>query len=94
MLSCGEASAPALAVLMRHGVAAVAVSEDGLLAAPDFLAAYGGLRTTPSGAAGLAGLRAALAEPALAARLDLTKESRILLIATEAFSPGPEPPRV
>src|SRR5579883_1140223 len=91
MLSCGEASAPALAILLRHEAAAIAVSEDGLLAAPDFLVGHGGPRTTPSGAAGLAGLRAALAEPALAGRLDLTRESRVLLIATESSSPDPEP---
>jgi diaminopropionate ammonia-lyase len=85
MLSCGEASAPALAVLRRHGADALAVSEAGLLAAPGFLQAHGGPATTPSGAAGLAGLRAALADPALARRAALGPESRVLLLITEAL---------
>jgi diaminopropionate ammonia-lyase len=89
MLSCGEASAPALAILRRHGAAALAVPETALLAAPDFLYAHGGPATTPSGAAGLAGLRVALAAPALARAFALASSSRILLIATE--SPPPEP---
>jgi diaminopropionate ammonia-lyase len=85
MLSCGEASAPALAILRRHGADALAVSEAGLLAAPGFLQAHGGPATTPSGAAGLAGLRAALADPALARRAALGPESRVLLLITEAL---------
>ena len=94
MLSCGEASAPALTILLRHGAEAVAAPEAYLRAAPDFLAAHGGPRTTPSGAAGLAGLRLARAEPALAERLSLNETSRVLLIATEASSPDLEPSRV
>ncbi len=91
MLSCGEASAPALAILLRARAEAIAVSETDLLAAPGLLAAKGGPRTTPSGAAGLAGLRAALADPALAARLSLDRASRVLLIATEARLSDMEP---
>ena len=52
MLSCGEASAPALLALMRHGAEALAVSEAVLLDTPALLAAHGGPATTPSGAAG------------------------------------------
>lgn len=85
MLSCGEASASALAVLVRHGAVALAVSEAALLAAPGFLAANGGPATTPSGSAGLAGLKAALADPAIAGRLDLGPQSRILLLITEGY---------
>ena len=84
MLACGEASAPALAVLLRHGVGALAVAETTLRDAPVFLSAHGGPTSTPSGAAGLAGLRAALADPQLAVRFALTRESRVLLIVSES----------
>jgi diaminopropionate ammonia-lyase len=55
MLSCGEASAPALAVLRRHDVNAISVPEHVLEEAPALLRACGGPRTTPSGSTGLAG---------------------------------------
>jgi len=80
MLSCGEASAPAFAVLRRHGAVAVAVEEAELAEAPGYLLGMGGPATTPSGAAGLAGLRAALADP----RCGLGGASRIMLLITEA----------
>ncbi len=88
MLSCGKASAPALEVLRRHGVRAVKVHEDFLLRAPDLLFEAGGPRSTPSGAAGLAGAMAALADPALAAELHLGPESRLLLLVTEGAVAG------
>lgn len=84
MLSCGEASAPALATLLRHDAAALAVPEAALLDAPAFLAAHGGPTTTPSGAAGLAALRQALQDAALAGRLGLGPDSRVLVLVTEA----------
>jgi diaminopropionate ammonia-lyase len=84
MLSCGEASGPALALLIRHGASAMAASEAALLAAPGFLLAHGGPATTPYGAAGLAGLRAARDSPDLSARLALDPSSRVLLIVTES----------
>ena len=87
MLSCGEASAPALAILRRHGAVAIPVGEDALRAAPGLLRACGGPATTPSGAAGLAGLRAALGDPVLAGHLGLGPTSRVLLIVTEAAVP-------
>lgn len=87
MLSCGEASASALAVLQRHRADALAVPEAGLLTAPGFLTTYGGPETTPSGAAGLAGLRAALADSAVTSCLDLGPRSRVLLLITEACPP-------
>ncbi len=83
MLSCGEASAPAMAILRRRDARAVAVSEAELAAAPPFLRAHGGPATTPSGACGLAGLRHAMADPALARALGLDAASVVLLIATE-----------
>jgi diaminopropionate ammonia-lyase len=84
MLSCGEASAPALAVLMRYDVATIGVSEADLLAAPRFLKSAGGPATTPSGAAGLAGLIAARRDRLLARRFALDRQSRPLLIVTES----------
>jgi diaminopropionate ammonia-lyase len=84
MLSCGEASAPALVILLRHRVVAMSVTETALLAAPDFLSGHGGPPTTPSGAAGLAGLRAAVVDAEFRERLALDPTSRVLLIATEA----------
>lgn len=83
MLSCGEASAQALAVLQRYRVDTLAVHEPALNEAPEFLKMHGGPATTPSGAAGLAGLRAALSDPAHARRLKLKPSSRVLLIVTE-----------
>ena len=82
MLSCGEASAPALEVLRRHGAKAVAVSEASLAEAPRLLRAHGGPGTTPSGAAGLAGLMLAQAGEA-ARELDLDAASRVLILVTE-----------
>ena len=83
MLSCGEASAPAMDVLRRRGASAISVSEVELTGAPGFLRAHGGPRTTPSGACGLAGLRHATANPAEARALGLDADSIVLLIATE-----------
>ncbi|MBR0670035.1 pyridoxal-phosphate dependent enzyme [Neoroseomonas soli] len=78
MLSCGEGSAPALAVLRRHGVRSMTVTEDALAAAPGLLHGCGGPRTTPSGSAGLAGAVAALAGPTAPG-----PEARILVLVTE-----------
>jgi diaminopropionate ammonia-lyase len=83
MLSCGEASAPALAVLKRTGARALTVSEVDLSDAPRVLAGFGGPATTPSGAAGLAGLIAALADRELAKDLGLERSSRVLVLVTE-----------
>ncbi len=79
MLSCGEASAPALDLLLRHRVAAITVPEPLLDEAPAVLQACGGPRTTPSGSTGLAG--------AMAARhgaLALGPDARLLILVTEA----------
>ncbi len=87
MLSCGEASAPALAILQQHGAEAIAVNEAALHAAVHELPHYGGPQTTPSGATGLAGFLACAADAALRERFTLDAASRVLLIATE----GPVP---
>jgi diaminopropionate ammonia-lyase len=83
MLSCGLASAPALTVLQRHRVSAIAVGEEQLEAAANAMLEAGGPATTASGAAGLAGLLQVAACPSLRAEHQLGAESRVLLIVTE-----------
>jgi diaminopropionate ammonia-lyase len=87
MLSCGVASAPALKILLRHAATAMAVGEAALTDAVTTLLVCGGPATTPSGAAGLAGLLAAPPGLPLARDLGIDGESRVLLVATE----GPVP---
>ncbi|MGE7417278.1 pyridoxal-phosphate dependent enzyme [Methylobacterium tarhaniae] len=91
MLSCGEASAPALAVLRRHGARVATVTEAELMQAPQVLAEAGGPATTPSGAAGLAGALAVLADPVRAGALRLDRDSRLLVLVTEGALPGGDP---
>lgn len=81
MLSCGEASFPALEILKRLGVECVLVSEDELTAVPGFIEAHGGPQTTPSGGAAIAGLRKAL--ETRPAPFGLTPESRVLVVVSE-----------
>lgn len=88
MLSCGEASAPAVAILRRHGARVVTVSEEDLIAAPAILVTRGGPPTTPSGGASLAGAIVALADPALTADLSLDADSRLLFLVTEGALEG------
>ena len=73
MLSCGEASAPALATLLKHAVQPVTLPETLLTQAPAVLHENGGPRTTPSGAAGLAAAMATQLPP----------EARVLILITE-----------
>src|SRR3954454_10342857 len=80
MLSCGEASAPAFKILKSLGVECLSVVEEDLASVPDFIAFHGGPRTTPSGGAGIAGLRNALGAPA---RFGLTADSRVLVVISE-----------
>jgi len=84
MLSCGEASTPALAVLRRCGAGVVTVSEAALEAAPVELRALGGPSTTPSGGASLAGALAAADDAGIRARFGIGAESRVLILVTEA----------
>lgn len=83
MLSCGLASAPALQILQRHKARSVLVGDDELQAAVDTLRNADGPDTTPSGAAGLAGLLQVAARPQLRAAHRLGKDSVVLLIVTE-----------
>jgi len=81
MLSCGEASAPAMEILRRRGAEVLTVSEADLLEAPRRLRDGRGPATTPSGAAGFAGLCHALSSQR--ARFGLGADSRVLVIVTE-----------
>ncbi|MEJ0079321.1 MAG: pyridoxal-phosphate dependent enzyme [Alphaproteobacteria bacterium] len=82
MLSCGEASAPAMDILRRYGTPVVTVSEAELLEAPRILREGHGPATTPSGAAGFAGLRRAL-ESNVGRNFGLGRDSRVLVVITE-----------
>jgi diaminopropionate ammonia-lyase len=82
MLSCGEASVPAMEILRRHGTPVVTVLEADLLEAPRLLREGGGPATTPSGAAGLAGLCHALKGDG-DRRFGLSGDSRVLVVVTE-----------
>lgn len=83
MLSCGLASASALALLLWHRVGALSVDEAGLRAAPSVLRACGGPASSASGAAGVAGLLRAADDPALRAAHRLDGGSDVLLLITE-----------
>ncbi|MGH8082873.1 MAG: pyridoxal-phosphate dependent enzyme [Lysobacter sp.] len=84
MLSCGLASASALALLLWHRVSAMTVDEAQLHAAPAALRDGGGPASSPSGAAGLAGLLRAAGDPHLRAEYDLDADSTVVLLITEA----------
>ena len=84
MLSCGLASAPALEILLRHRVASMLVDEEGLRAAVDALREIDGLRSTPSGAAGLAGLLCVSRDAEGWRGHDLGAGSTVLVVATES----------
>lgn len=87
MLSCGEASAPALVALQSLSAQALPVSESWLHRAIAVLAETGGLASTASGAAGVAGLLWAQSDAQVARLCELNATSRILVIVTE----GPVP---
>jgi len=82
MLSCGEASAPAMEILRRRGASVMTVSEAELLEAPGLLLEGGGPATTPSGAAGFAGLCRAVRGSA-GGSFGLGRDSRVLLVISE-----------
>lgn len=83
MLACGVASSPALCILQRHTVDSVLVPESDLAMAATAMPDFGGPQTTPSGAAGLAGLLRVAARAELRAMHQLGADSVVLLIATE-----------
>lgn len=82
MLSCGEASAPALDILREARVKAIVVSDTALAEATTILRQCDGPSTTPSGAAGVAGVLKATSAEQLRG-LALTASSRVLLIISE-----------
>jgi len=83
MLSCGLASSPAVAALLRHQAVPVLLSEALLGDAPAVLLRAGGPATTPSGAAGLAGLLYASADRVLRRQMAMDGDSSVLLTITE-----------
>lgn len=87
MLSCGLASASAVRVLRAHQAQSLVVDEDSLHDAVTVLAAMCDVETTPSGAAGVAGLLHVAARPALRALHGLHADSDVLVVVTE----GPVP---
>jgi diaminopropionate ammonia-lyase len=86
MLSCGEASAPAFAILRDAGARIVTVAEGALEQAPRILREAGGPATTPSGAAGLAGLVRVCAE-GKTRDFALAADSRVLIVVSETELP-------
>lgn len=89
MLSCGLASAPALQILQRHHAQSVLVDEELLRAAVAILRDAEGPDTTPSGAAGLAGLLRVASRADLRSKHELDEDSSVLLIVTEGVSAAP-----
>ncbi|MFZ6745599.1 pyridoxal-phosphate dependent enzyme [Undibacterium sp. JH2W] len=83
MLSCGLASAPALAILLQHQASAISVSETQLQAAINIMQNRGGPASTASGCAGLAGLLHVAADTGLRAEHGLDEESCVLLVVSE-----------
>jgi diaminopropionate ammonia-lyase len=88
MLSCGLASASAIQILQQHDAHSILINEHQLQTTPALLSNAGGPPTTPSGAAGLAGLLHAATDPTHRANLHLTPTSTVLFIITE----GPTSP--
>jgi diaminopropionate ammonia-lyase len=83
MLSCGLASAPALRILRSVDAVSVVVDEDRLLSATKVLREVAGIESTPSGAAGLAGLLHVTSRSELRSAYGIDRESRVLLLITE-----------
>lgn len=81
-LNCGTISSSAWPVLRGGCDAAVAVSDEDALRAVADLGRLG-ISSGPSGAASLAGVRAALTEPARRAALGLDDDAVVVLLSTE-----------
>lgn len=82
-LNCGTVSSAAWQALRDGCDAAVAVTDADALRAVDDLGRLG-ISSGPSGAATLAGVRAALGEPALRSALELPDDAEVVLLSTEA----------
>jgi diaminopropionate ammonia-lyase len=70
-------------VLLKHDARAILVGEAALQAAVGVLRSAGGPPSTPSGAAGLAGLLHVAAHPALRVGHRLNPDSTVLLVISE-----------
>ena len=81
-LNCGTVSSSAWPVLRAGCDAAVAVSDDAALLAVDDLDRLG-ISSGPSGAATLAGVRAALTDPGRRTSLALPDDAVVVLLSTE-----------
>jgi diaminopropionate ammonia-lyase len=84
MLSCGLASARALEILLLHRAESVLVTDEALHAGVETLRRLGGPDSTPSGAAGLAGLLAVSRDSKWREEHALGLRSTVLIIATES----------
>jgi diaminopropionate ammonia-lyase len=84
-LNCGTVSSSAWPVLRAGCDAAVAVSDTEALRAVADLGQLG-VSSGPSGAAALAGARAALAEPGRRAALGLDEDAVVVLLSTEGHT--------
>jgi diaminopropionate ammonia-lyase len=84
-LNCGTVSRSAWPVLRAGCDAAVAVSDEDALSAVADLGRLG-VSSGPSGAATLAGARAALTEPERRAALDLDDDAVVVLLSTEGHT--------
>ncbi len=92
MLECGEASSLAWTILKQRADAFITIDDESAMQAHDFLTRGGAGETLDvgySGAAGVAGLRAASADPEVSAALRLDRASRILTFGTEMGDGGP-----
>ena len=86
MLDCGEASSIAWTILKTRADAFITIDDETAVRAHDFLTRGNAGETLDvgySGAAGVAGLMAAIADPEVAAALRLDQASRILTFGTE-----------
>ncbi len=83
-LDCAEASPLAFRVLSRCADHFIAVPDSAAeRSAADLAQSSLAVETTPTGAAGLAGLEAVLDDPALARQLALDRDSMVLAVITE-----------
>ncbi len=91
MLECGEASSIAWTILKQRADAFITIDDETAVQAHDLLtrgSAGEALDVGYSGAAGVAGLMAAIADPEVAAALRLDRASRILTFGTEMGDGG------
>ena len=91
MLECGEASSIAWTILKQRADAFITIDDETAVRAHDFLTRGNAgemLDVGFSGAAGVAGLMAAITDPEVAAALRLDKTSRILSFGTEMGDGG------